>query len=989
MSPATRSWHVGLAVAGAYAALAASYIVVSDRILLAVAAGDAGLYARLSILKGLGFIAATAVGLFVVVGRLLARAEAATRREATADADARERLRPLIEGTPHLFFFEETLDGEVTVVSPSVATITGRRVDAWLGRHDWFVVPGPRSESGLALRGQHREGRFDDAPVLLEIAHADGGTILLEIHEYGIYRDGRLAGLQGIAHDVTRTRRVEERAFFQASLLDHVRHGVAATDTRGRVVFWNRHAETMFGWPAEEVMGRVLAGVLVPVGASGLARRVVARLLRTGTWEGELEVRRRDGSRLPLHAAGALIRDSRGEGIGFVAVATDITERRRADRVRTALYRISEAASSAESLERLYADVHAAVADLLPAANFYIALLDPESGQLTFPYFVDEHDAPPAPRPPGRGLTEVVLRRGAPVLASPDRFAELVAEGEAESVGTPSIDWLGVPLRSGDGSTFGVLVVQSYTEGLRYGEEDRDLLAFVSRQVAMAIERRRAEEALRASEQRLRDIIEHSTNLFYAHTPDHVLTYASPQTRQFFDCEPEEALVRWTEFATDSPINAAGFESTQRAIATGERQPVYQLELAGKQGRKIWVEVNEAPVVRGGRTVAVVGALTDVTERQRLELQLRQAQKMEAVGRLAGGVAHDFNNLLQAILSIFSAIRAPAGEGAQHAAAMAELEGLVRRGSALTRQLLLFARQDVASASLRDLNQVIREASELLRRLVRENISLRLELEPEPLPVEVDPGQVEQVLLNLVVNAVDAMPEGGRLVVRTGRGDGEARIDVADTGEGIPVELRDKVFEPFFSTKGAAGSGLGLSVVHGIVASHGGRVVLDSEAGRGSTFSVFLPLSAGPAEPVPVGRATEDGMPRGHGEQVLLVEDEPSVRDGMVQSLEALGYRVTAAESAEVAESLAEAAAFDLLLTDLMLPGIHGTELVARLRRGRPDFAVIVMSGYAPDEALREAVGGGDFHYLQKPFDLGTLARTVRTGLAACRGGSG
>ena len=981
MSPIGRPVRVGMGVAGVYAALCGAYIVLSDRLVLALAGGDTGLFARLSTLKGLGFIAATTLGLLLVVTRLLAKAEAATDREARANSEARERIRPLMEGTPHLFFFEETLDGSMTMVSPSVAAITGRPVESWLGRHDWFVTPGLRSEPGLTLRRQHRSGEFGGEPVLLEIAHADGSPILLEIHEHGIYREGRLVGIQGIVHDVTRTRWMEERALFQASLLDHVRNGVAATDPEGRILYWNRFAETLLGWPADRVVGRGLAEVLVPVGGRGLARRVIARLRRTGAWEGELEAKRADGSIVPLHVLGALIRDSAGRGLGFVAVATDITERRREERVRSALYRISEAASAGASLERLYADVHSAVAELLPADNFYIALLDRDSGLLTFPYFVDEHDPPPVPKRPGRGLTEVVLRHGEPLLASPEKFEALVKEGEAESIGTPSIDWLGVPLRTVAGKTFGVLVVQSYTEGVRYREEDLELLTFVSRQVAMAIERRRAEEALRASEQRLRDIIEHSTNLFYSHTPEHVLTYISPQTRQFLDCEPEEALVRWTEFATDNPVNEAGFQSTQRAIATGERQPVYPLELVGKQGRTIWVEVNEAPVVRGGRTVAIVGGLTDITERQKLEQQLRQAQKMEAVGRLAGGVAHDFNNLLQAILSIFSALPPLAGDGGRHATAVSELEGLVRRGSALTRQLLLFARQDIASASRRDLNDVTREAAELLRRLVRENVLLVVELHPEPLPVKADQGQVEQVLLNLVVNAVDAMPAGGRIVVRTAKVGREARIDVVDSGEGIPAELHEKVFEPFFSTKGGAGSGLGLSVVHGIVVSHGGRILLQSKPGEGCRFSVYLPLSQSSPELERANLKAENGMPRGNGERVLLVEDEPAVRDGMVQSLEALGYRVVAVESAEAVESLPAGAEFDLLLTDLMLPGAHGADLAARLRRERPGLAVIIMSGYAPDEGLREEIGGGGVHYLQKPFDLGTLARTVRAGL--------
>jgi len=245
------------------------------------------------------------------------------------------------------------------------------------------------------------------------------------------------------------------------------------------------------------------------------------------------------------------------------------------------------------------------------------------------------------------------------------------------------------------------------------------------------------------------------------------------------------------------------------------------------------------------------------------------------------------------------------------------------------------------------------------------------------------------VLLNLVVNAVDAMPAGGRIVVTTSRAGREARLDVSDSGEGIPAELHEKVFEPFFSTKGGSGSGLGLSVVHGIVASHGGRIQLHSSPGKGCTFSVYLPLSQSSPELERASLEADTGMPRGNSEHILLVEDEDSVRGGMVQSLEALGYRVTAVESAEAVEELPPASTFDLLLTDLMLPGAHGAELAARLRNRQPGLVVIIMSGYAPDEGLRQEVGGGGVQYLQKPFDLGTLARTVRAGLSLRGEGQG
>jgi two-component system, cell cycle sensor histidine kinase and response regulator CckA len=898
-----------------------------------------------------------------------------------------------------------------------------------------------------------------------------------------------------------------------------------------------------------------------------------------------------------------------------------------AERVQAAIYAISEAASSTASLHELFRAIHAAVGELMPAHNFYLALYDAAAQQLSFPYFVDEVDPPPEPKPLGKGITEYVLRTGAPLLASPSVAAELERAGEIELIGAPSIDWLGVPLKVEE-TTFGVLVVQSYTEGVRYGEAEKAILIFVSRQVAMAIARSRAREALRASEQRLREIVEHSTNLFYSHTPDHVLTYVSPQTREFFDAEPEEVLVRWTELATDNPVNRVGYERTLRAIETGQPQPPYELELVGKRGRKIWVDVHEAPVVRDGRTIAIVGSLTDITERRhveealrtseatnraileaipdivfrvsadgvfldykasrltdlylppgvflgrhlsavlppdvarlsldniraaladgkvhiyeyelelagenrfwegrivatgagevvviireiterwraeqalreseeryrrlvelspdgiaihqdgrlvycnetgatllgysssreaigrpvlsfvhpasrdvvverirtalasgqaqppiqerflradgsaldvevasipfllagrpavqavirdisfrlRLEEHVRQGQKMEAIGRLAGGVAHDFNNLLQALLSTVEVLRVRGARPDTLEATVAELEAHVKRGAALTRQLLLFARREMVKRELLDLNDVVLEAAKLLRRLVRETIQLSLRPESGSLSLDADRGQLEQVLVNLVVNGSEAMPEGGEIVIRTGRhSDREVFLEVEDGGIGILDEDRDRIFEPFFTTRAAeGGTGLGLAVVHGIVLQHGGRLEVASRVGHGSTFRVILPATAIERVVAATGAASDIAVLRGHGERVLVVEDEDGARRALTEILELLGFEVSSAASGEAAEEMARSAGFDLLLTDFVLPGIDGGELARRLTALRPEIKVVLMSGYAEDEAMRSSVSSGAVRFLQKPFDFQTLSRAVRDAL--------
>ena len=378
-----------------------------------------------------------------------------------------------------------------------------------------------------------------------------------------------------------------------------------------------------------------------------------------------------------------------------------------------------------------------------------------------------------------------------------------------------------------------------------------------------------------------------------------------------------------------------------------------------------------------------IATLRGAAERRLAEAALRQAQKMEAVGRLAGGVAHDFNNVLQAMLSTTQVLRTRGGDPASFDTTLAELEGQIRRGGALTRQLLVFARREVSKPEEVDLDAVLRDGAAMLARLLRENIRFVTLLPGAPLPLAADRWQLEQVLMNLVLNAADAMPDGGKLSVTAGR-DGEAWVyfAVTDTGHGIPPELHGRIFEPFFTTKEVGqGTGLGLSVVHGIVTAHGGRVELASDVGRGSTFRVVLPaLGFGPTPVARHEEARPEAAP-GAGERVLVVEDEDAARTGLAEILEILGYRPVAVASGEAALALAPADRFDALLSDLVLPGINGADLADRLVERWPELAVIIMSGYTEDEAMRRGISAGEVRFLQKPFDMETLARELRSAL--------
>ncbi|HEV2720685.1 MAG TPA: PAS domain S-box protein [Thermoanaerobaculia bacterium] len=400
-----------------------------------------------------------------------------------------------------------------------------------------------------------------------------------------------------------------------------------------------------------------------------------------------------------------------------------------------------------------------------------------------------------------------------------------------------------------------------------------------------------------------------------------------------------------------------------------------------KNGSVLEGEATISPVRDASAAIVNYVAIErDVTQELALAEQLRHAQRIEAIGSLAGGVAHDFNNLLQGMLTLVQLLQSRKADTRRRGTYLGELESTVRRGTQLTRQLLLFARREASRRERLDLCEVLRELAKLLRRVVRENIELTIEIGAEPLPVDADRGQLEQVLVNLVTNASDAMPDGGSLSVRAGRDGAAAWIEVTDTGIGIPESLRQRIFEPFFTTKERdKGTGLGLSVVHGIVMAHNGVIDVTSGA-EGTTFRVRLPLLSG-AMAVAPARVAAEALPLGSGERVLLVEDEAAVREGLSMLIETLGYNVAAVRSGEDALALEAPAPFALVVTDCMLPGMPGIDFVRRLRERWPDVRAILMSGYTAPDVIDRGVKAGEFAFLQKPFEMNELARTIHVAL--------
>ncbi len=437
-------------------------------------------------------------------------------------------------------------------------------------------------------------------------------------------------------------------------------------------------------------------------------------------------------------------------------------------------------------------------------------------------------------------------------------------------------------------------------------------------------------------------------------------------------------------------------EAVERAVATGEPWHL-ELEFVRPDGTHGWVLSNGiAEQDEAGRVHRIRGTMQDVTEQRQLEDQLRQAQRLEAVGQLAGGIAHDFNNLLTAIRGYAELVLGNLPPDDPNRADVEQIVAAADRATELVRQLLAFGRRQLLRPAVVDPAEVVEGIVPLLRRLLGEHIEVVTSVAPGVGRIRVDPSQFEQVIVNLAVNARDAMPEGGRLLIEVANADLDAAyvanhvdatagphvvLTVSDTGTGIDEAVRGRIFEPFFTTKPPGqGTGMGLATVYGIVKQSGGSIYVYSEPGHGTSFKVYLPRVG--TEPDAGGPSTESGSTGSltGSETILLVEDEEAVRRFAVRTLEGLGYRVLEAPGPDEAIAVAEAVRgpIDLLVTDVTMPGLQGHQLAARLLADRPTLRVLYISGFTENGVAGRGIAGPGTAFLGKPFTGDALARAVR-----------
>jgi PAS domain S-box-containing protein len=835
-----------------------------------------------------------------------------------------------------------------------------------------------KQHGSVTFETSHRtkDGRVDPVEV-------SASYVLFEGEEY----------VFGFVRDIAARRQAEEalrasEARFRR-LFETVSVAVIQSDSQGRVLMANPAALDLLGCGSlAELLDASLPDFLAdPRERAPIARRLAEEGVLPNT---EVLLKRKDGSRITVLLSGRIIQGTDAEA--FVeSTFIDITERKRAQEL---ILQIAHGVAAATGAEFFHSLVEHLARALQADCAFASELLPGNAGRArTLAVFTDGCRAPnfeydlagtPCDHVADRALC--VYPTGLRELFPQD--ALLTEMGMDAYAGTPLFDSRRRPL-----GHLAVMLRSPLTDT----ELARSLLEILAARASAELERSQAEGALRESERRFRELLETVQLVAVMLDTEGNITFCNESLLRLTGWSAAEIMGRsWFDLFLPENLRGEVQSMFARGLAAADLPEHYENPILTRTGASRLIAWDNT-LLRSpeGQVIGSASLGRDVTEHRALEERYRQAQKLESVGRLAGGIAHDFNNLLTVINGYSDFLLRSVDPLDPIRAGLTEISNASQRAAALTRQLLAFSRRQILQPELLDLNAVVTDAAKMLERLIGEDVELILRLDPSPACVRADSGQMHQVVMNLAVNARDAMPSGGKLIIESanvtvggqaappepGLPPGAyALLSVSDTGLGMTPEVKDRVFEPFFTTKEPGkGTGLGLSTVYGIVEQSGGRIFLHTEPGQGATFRIYLPAVPQPLGPPPAPDQADLSAHRGT-ETILLVEDQPNVRNLARSLLARLGYNVLEASNGDEALALAQqgSAHIHLLLTDLVMPGMSGSELAARLAAIRPGLRTLYMSGYANrTPAYRDAPGFQD-NCIGKPFTLAALAAKVR-----------
>ena len=781
-----------------------------------------------------------------------------------------------------------------------------------------------------------------------EAVRSDGGKFYAELTVTKVIVEGKIAFTVNV-RDITARMRAEEDVLRLAAIVESSQDAIYGVGLDGRILSWNKGAELIYGYTGAEVLGRNVS-LLVPAGGREELTKIAESVLEGRQTRNVGTVRAANGGRL-VHVSLTVspILDSQGRVTGASAIARDITAQKAAEE---ALRKATETSVYASPIPIVAVDTDNHVTMWNLAAEDVFGWKEQEIVGKANPIIPED----------AAGVTGALYR---------ELFAGKTVRG------------VEVRRRNRDGA----LAVISLSAAPLWDREGNvsGIIKFLTDITAQ----KRTEEALRAAEEKYRSIFENSLDGIYQVAPDGRYLSANLALARMLGFDSAEELIQTRQHV------ANGAEFGRRLEKDGTVKN-FEYHLDRKDGTVIWLSEN-ARVVRDadGRITHYEGSAKDVTQQRELEQQLRQMQKIEAIGTLAGGVAHDFNNILMAVSSFAELLDKKLPDDDPRRSYIGEIVKATDRGASLTQGLLAFSRKQVFQPQALDLNALVRDQIDMMKRLIRENIDMRFMPGEKLRAIKADPSQILQVMMNLVINARDAMPDGGELIIETTNAESDLAqrepespatsqcvvLSVRDSGCGMSAETKSHIFEPFFTTKEQGkGTGLGLATVFGIVRQSGGHIVVETEPGVGSIFKVYLPS----VDETTWSSERDLVQTGGCGtETILLAEDEESVRQATQEYLVERGYTVLVATRGAEALELVQRHRYPihLLLTDLMMPKMSGVELAERFTRLCPHAKVIFISGYSEDLFSGRLKVGPEHILLRKPFPLAVLGRAVRKAL--------
>jgi PAS domain S-box-containing protein len=764
------------------------------------------------------------------------------------------------------------------------------------------------------------------------------------------------------------------------AILQALPEAVVVFDSRGTIVYVNDRAGAMYGYAVEELIGERLERLSAePDTHARLARYFDAPIRRDEISPARFSARARDGRRLDVEVTISPLTTPAGTFAALVVRdRTEQTIRDRADiqaRHREAVLDLGRLALSEMPFDELLQRAADITVETLGVDRALIS--EQRDGRLirravAGPLPVADGSIPVSRTP----MSARALVTGATILrGGPDQPAvpELLA---ADGLCLAAV----VPIR-GPVERFGILGAYRRERGT-WTPDEVGFLESLAHLLSSAVEGEAARGSAAETQARLQAILDNSPVAIAIKDLEGRYLVINRRCHELLGIDPAVAIGRTAHDVfpaeTADTLHAHDLEvlrtgrtiQVDEAMDHGDGRHVYRTLKFPMRGK------DEKVYGTGLIATDVTEGLRSAEERKELEDRLHRVDRLESIGRLAGGIAHDFNNLLAVIRNYAQFLIEDLPEGSQSREDLEQIRRAVDRATSLTRQLLIFARKERSAPRALQLNEIVGDTERLLHRTLGEDVHLRTRLDPGLPSVELDPGQAEQVLINLALNARDAMPTGGTLTIATGRGDGDTvKLSVTDTGTGMPPEVADRAFEPFFTNKPEGkGTGLGLAMVYGVITGAGGNVELQTAEGAGTTVTLSLPATDTPVIEEPV---TTEQAPLGRGERVLLVEDADALRDLTRRILTEAGYTVLEARNGvQAVRIVARQGPVDLLVSDIVMPGMSGRDLALRLREKTPELPIVFMSGYTDDALL-----GGDFittRLLPKPFDAEQLLRAVR-----------